>query len=140
MVTYRCLALFGLLISAAYGWTKPANAKPIKYRYVSNPVWHTDIKNYTASHTVRIEKGGKATWTINRHGKRVPILKDPNSEKVEPGAAPMLHLKYLAMRGLADLSALILEVGNLSYKVLTPHKRQCSPQIPLVDLFYRLTY
>jgi len=45
----------------------------------------------------------------------VPVL-EPDAEADRLVHTPLLHLKYLTLRGLADLPALILEAGGLPYR------------------------
>lgn len=58
--------------------------------------------------SVKVEKM-PSTFVVNRFGERVPQFKPGEEAKV-------MHLKYLTLRGLADLPALILEVGGIPYR------------------------
>jgi len=71
---------------------------------------------YASAQTTNFDVAGSPKWTLNRFGDEVPILQPPpNSDGAGPGA-PALHLHYLALRGLADLPALILEAADLPYR------------------------
>eukprot|EP00656_Telonema_subtile_P006708 TRINITY_DN13116_c0_g1_i1.p1 TRINITY_DN13116_c0_g1~~TRINITY_DN13116_c0_g1_i1.p1 ORF type:complete len:337 (+),score=78.56 TRINITY_DN13116_c0_g1_i1:119-1129(+) len=63
-----------------------------------------------ADHTVRVQVMA-AAFTTNRFGARVPQLKPD-----EDAPNPLLHLKYMTLRGLADLPAMIMECGGLPYR------------------------
>jgi len=63
-----------------------------------------------AKQTVQVEQM-PAAFTTNRFGDRVPQLKPD-----EDAPNPLLHLKYMALRGLADLPAMIMECGQLAYR------------------------
>jgi len=52
-----------------------------------------------------------AKFSLNRFGSNVPTLK-PDPEL--PSAMP--HLKYMALRGLGDLPAMLLECGGMAYR------------------------
>ena len=60
--------------------------------YSANPDAASLLKagNYAASHTVRVEKAS-SSWTINRHGQRVPIV--PGEGEDQPAAGAVFHLK-----------------------------------------------
>merc|ERR1711934_128495 len=60
--------------------------------------------------TIRVEMM-PSKFVINRFGDSVPQLKpDPEARSQIP------HLKYMALRGLADLPAIILEYAGLAYR------------------------
>lgn len=59
-------------------------------------------------------------FVVNRFGDRVPQFK-PGEEVKQ-----IMHLKYLTLRGLGDLPALILEVGGIPYRATYFTKRDFS--------------
>lgn len=78
-----------------------------------------------APHSVHVERLHSA-FTTNRFGARVPVLK--------PGeTAALLHLKYMALRGLGDLPTMLLEVAQLPYRASflnRPEFAALKPQLP----------
>jgi len=84
-----------------------------------------------AEESIRIEML-PAKFTLNRFGSSVPTLKpDPDA----PSALP--HLKYMALRGLGDLPAMLLECSGTAYRA-TYYTRKDFAQVKPTLEFGRL--
>jgi glutathione S-transferase len=77
--------------------------------------------------TVRVEMV-PAKFTLNRFGSSVPTLKpDPEAASALP------HLKYMALRGLGDLPAMLLECSGMAYRATYYTRKDFSEVKPTLE-------